>query len=113
MRLVAAKQDVLVQARTGAMTLSSSKDMRFNSVDGSIVAASRGALTLTSGGAYIKIDGGNIELGCPGDITLRCGNFHWTGPANTSVPLPAMPIGPCKECLLDAHRGVEAVTEVA
>ncbi|WP_139831242.1 DUF2345 domain-containing protein, partial [Trinickia caryophylli] len=113
MRLVAAKQDVIMQARTGAMALSASKDLHLTSVDGAIVAASRGAVTLTSGGAYIKIDGGNIELGCPGDITLKCGNFHWTGPGNLSVPLSAMPIGPCKECLLDAHRGVEAMTEVA
>ncbi len=112
-RVTAAKQDVVVQARTGAMALSSSKDMRFTSTDGSILATSRGALTLTSGGAYLKIDGGNIELGCPGDITLKCGNFHWTGPGNLSVSLPAMPIGPCKECFLDAHRGVEAMTEVA
>ncbi|KVM54174.1 type VI secretion protein Vgr [Burkholderia ubonensis] len=112
-RVTAAKQDVVVQARTGAMALSSSKDMRFASTDGSILATSRGALTLTSGGAYLKIDGGNIELGCPGDITLKCGNFHWTGPGNLSVPLPAMPIGPCKECFMDAHRGVEAMTEVA
>ncbi|KVQ12156.1 type VI secretion protein Vgr [Burkholderia ubonensis] len=112
-RVTAAKQDVVVQARTGAMALSSSKDMRFTSTDGSILVTSRGALTLTSGGAYLKIDGGNIELGCPGDITLKCGNFHWTGPGNLSVPLPAMPIGPCKECFMDAHRGVEAMTEVA
>ncbi|KVT50275.1 type VI secretion system Vgr family protein [Burkholderia ubonensis] len=112
-RVTAAKQDVVVQARTGAMALSSSKDMRFTSTDGSILATSRGALTLTSGGAYLKIDCGNIELGCPGDITLKCGNFHWTGPGSLSVPLPAMPIGPCKECFLDAHRGVEAMTEVA
>ncbi|WP_175795859.1 type VI secretion system Vgr family protein [Burkholderia anthina] len=112
-RVIAAKQDVVVQARTGAMALSASKDMNFTSTDGGILAASRGALTLTSGGAYLKIDGGNIELGCPGDITLKCGNFHWTGPASLSARLPSMPIGPCKECLLDAHRGVEAMTEVA
>ena len=112
-KLIAAKEDVTVQARTGAMALSATKDMHFNSVEGSIVAASRGALTLTSGGAYIKIDGGNIELGCPGDITLKCGNFHWTGPGNLSAPLHAMPIGTCKECLLNAHSGVESMTEVA
>ncbi|MFJ2992486.1 type VI secretion system Vgr family protein [Pandoraea sp. NPDC087047] len=113
MRFVAAKQDVTMQARTGAINLSASKDVYVSSVDGEFVAASHGALTLTSGGAYIKIDGGNIELGCPGDITLKCGNFHWSGPGNLSVDLPAMPIGPCKECLLDAHRGVEAMTEVS
>ncbi|MFP3561609.1 DUF2345 domain-containing protein, partial [Paraburkholderia sp. SIMBA_049] len=69
--------------------------MNFTSSDGAILAASRGALTLTSGGAYLKIDGGNIELGCPGDITLKCGNFRWTGPASLSAPLPSMLIGPC------------------
>jgi type VI secretion system secreted protein VgrG len=112
-KVVAAKQDVVLQARTGAMALSASKDLQLNSVDGSIVAASHGALTLTSGGAYIKIDGGNIELGCPGGITLKCGSFHWTGPDNLSVPLHAMPIGTCKECLLNAHSGAESITEVA
>jgi type VI secretion system secreted protein VgrG len=112
MKFVAAKEDVVVQARTGAMTFSASKDIQFGSVDGSIVAVSRGALTLTSRGAYIKIDGGSIELGCPGDITLKCRKFRWTGPAKMSVPLATMPIGPCKECLLYARRGVEAMTEV-
>ncbi|KAK42431.1 type VI secretion protein Vgr, partial [Caballeronia jiangsuensis] len=113
MRLTAAKQDIVVHARTGGMELSSSKNMHFNSIDGSIVAQSKGALTLTSGGAYIKIEGGNIELGAPGSILLKCGSFNWTGPAGVSLPMPTMPIGPCKECLLDAHRGVEAMTEVA
>jgi type VI secretion system secreted protein VgrG len=113
MRLVAAKQDILAQARTGGMTLASSKAMQFTSVDGTITAVSKGALTLSSNGAYIKIDNGNIELGCPGDITLKCGNFHWTGPGNLSIPMQAMPIGTCKQCLLDAHSGVEAMTEVA
>src|SRR5262249_41394569 len=111
--VTAAKQDVVVQARTGAMALSASKDVHINSVDGSITVASRGALTLASGGAYIKIDGGNMELGCLGSITLKSGNFHWTGPASLSAPLAAMPIGTCKECLLTAHAGVESMTEVA
>nr|WP_284508418.1 type VI secretion system Vgr family protein [Caballeronia sp. INML5] len=113
MRLTAAKQDIVVHARTGGMELSSSKDMQFNSIGGSIVAHSKGAMTLTSGGAYIKIEGGNIELGAPGSVLLKCGSFNWTGPGSVSLPMPNMPIGPCKECLLYAHRGVEAMTEVA
>ncbi|WP_439889630.1 type VI secretion system Vgr family protein [Ralstonia sp. 25C] len=113
MHFTAAKQDIVMQARTGAMSLAASKNIQFTSIDGAITAVSKGALTLSSGGAYIKIEGGNIELGCPGGISLKCGSFHWTGPASQTLPLPAMPIGPCKECLLDAHRGVEAMTEVA
>ncbi|GAB5096894.1 type VI secretion system Vgr family protein [Caballeronia sp. HLA56] len=113
MRLTAAKQDIVVHARTGGMELSASKDMHFNSIDGAVTAQSKGALTLTSGGAYIKIEGGNIELGAPGSILLKCGSFNWSGPGNLSLPMPEMPIGPCKQCLMDAHRGVEAMTEVA
>lgn len=113
MRLIAAKQDVTVQARTGAMALAASKDLHLSSVDGSIVAASRGALTLTCAGAYLKMEGGNIEMGCPGNIVLKGGQFQWRGANSLSVSLPAMPIGTCKECLLDALRGVEAMTEVA
>ncbi|WP_296224965.1 type VI secretion system Vgr family protein [Ralstonia sp. UBA689] len=113
MHFTAAKQDIVMQARTGAMSLAASKNMQFTSVDGAITAVSKGALTLSSGGAYIKIEGGNIELGCPGDITLKCGSFNWTGPGNLSLPLPAMPIGTCKECLLSAHSGAESMTEVA
>lgn len=113
MRLVAAKQDIVAQARTGGMTLDASKNMQFTSTEGTITALSKGALTLSSGGAYIKIDGGNIELGCPGDIMLKCGSFNWTGPANLSLPMPVMPIGTCKDCLLSAHAAAESMTEVA
>jgi type VI secretion system secreted protein VgrG len=85
--------------------------MTLASVDGKFVAMSGGALTLSSQGAYIKLDGGNIELGCPGSITLKTANFTWQGPASLNPSMPALPVGACKECLLSAHAGVEAMTD--
>ncbi|WP_267939951.1 type VI secretion system Vgr family protein [Paraburkholderia sp. HD33-4] len=90
-KLIAGTQDLIAQAQDGQLALSSSKDVTMSSINGKTTIASKQALTLTSGGAYIKIDNGSIELGCPGDITLKSGNFHWEGPANlpeASFPWP-------------------------
>ncbi len=110
-KLVAAKADLSAAAHSGQMLLTSAKDMALSSVDGKLNAVSTGAMTLTSQGAYIKLDCGNIELGCPGAITLKTGNFTWQGPASLNMPLPEIPIGTCKQCLLNAHTGGEIMTE--
>ncbi|MCA3230808.1 MAG: DUF2345 domain-containing protein, partial [Cupriavidus sp.] len=112
-KLVAAKADFSAAAHSGVMQLVSSKDLGLSSVNGRLNAVSAEALTLSSQGAYIKLDGGNIELGCPGSITLKTSNFTWHGPASLSPPLPELPVGACRQCLLDAHTGVEAMTEKA
>jgi type VI secretion system secreted protein VgrG len=112
-QLVAAKADFSAAAHSGQMKLACSQDMTLSSLDGKLHAISAGALILSSQGAYIKLDGGNIELGCPGSITLKTGNFTWQDPASLNLPLPALPVGACKQCLLDAHTGVEAVTPKA
>jgi len=112
-KLVAAKADFSAAAHSGNMQLAASKEMTLSSVNGTLTAVSSGALTLSSQGAYIKLDGGNIELGCPGSITLKTGNFTWQGPANMNPPLPELPVGVCRQCLLNAHSGVEAMTEKA
>lgn len=112
-KLVAAKDDFSAAAHSGQMKLASSKDMLLSSVNGKLDAVSAGALTLSSQGAYIKLDGGNIELGCPGSITLKTGNFTWQGAASLHPPMPELPVGACRQCLLNAHTGVEAMTEKA
>ncbi|MBV8271124.1 MAG: DUF2345 domain-containing protein, partial [Cupriavidus sp.] len=112
-KLVAAKADFSAAAHSGLMQLTASKDMHLSSVNGKLTAVSSGALTLASQGAYIKLDGGNIELGCPGSITLKTANFTWHGPASLNPPLPDLPVGACRQCLLDAHTGVESITEKA
>jgi len=112
-KLVAAKADFSAAAHSGAMTLASSRDMTLSSVDGKLNAVSSGALVISSQGAYIKLDGGNIEMGCPGSIILKAGNFTWQGPASLRPPMPELPFGVCRQCLLNAHTGVEAMTEKA
>ncbi|KRC80479.1 hypothetical protein ASE30_23845, partial [Achromobacter sp. Root83] len=42
-------------------------------------------ITLLCGGAYIKIAGGNIELGMPGKFTVKAGSHNLEGPSYASV----------------------------
>jgi len=62
-KLIAGTQDLIAQAQDGQLALSSKKDVTITSTSGKTTIASKEALALTSGGAYIKIDNGSIELG--------------------------------------------------
>ncbi|RAN85544.1 hypothetical protein B5P41_34420, partial [Bacillus sp. SRB_28] len=50
-------------------------------------------LSITCGGAYIKLSGGNIELGAPGNILLKCTNAQKMGPASLNTPPRTFPKG--------------------
>ena len=50
--------------------------------------ASEQVVFVTSGGAYLKLQGGDIELGCPGSFTVKSAAHTWAGPANMSTDFP-------------------------
>ncbi|MBO2915924.1 type VI secretion system Vgr family protein [Enterobacter sichuanensis] len=82
-KIFAARGMVDIQAQTDAMRLQSSKAMTINSVDGEIMLNAAQGITLTStGGAYIKIKDGSIEIGAPGQIGLKSGDIVWGGSAS-------------------------------
>ncbi|MEE9652778.1 type VI secretion system tip protein VgrG [Kluyvera ascorbata] len=81
-KIFAARGKVDIQAQTDEMRLQSSKAMNINSVDGEIVLNAAQGITLTStGGAYIKIKDGSVEIGAPGLIDLKSTNILWGGSA--------------------------------
>lgn len=80
MKIFAARGMVDIQAQTDAMRLQSDKTMNINSVNGDIVLNAQQGITLTStGGAYIKIKDGSIELGAPGSLKLKSPDIQWGG----------------------------------
>lgn len=88
MKIFAARGMVDIQAQTDAMRLQSSKAMTINSVDGEIVLNAAQGITLTStGGAYIKIKDGSVEIGAPGKIDLKSGDISWGGSASLEKAL--------------------------
>ena len=100
-RLISGTEDLVAQAQTGQMLLTASKDLKVTSVNGQLLAAAGKSLMLGCDGAYIKLEGGNIELGCPGDITLKCNGHPWEGPASEAPKLPALSSGDLKYTQID------------
>lgn len=62
-------------------------------------------LLATAAGAYLKIEGGNIEMGAPGTIALKASRREFTGPASATAQLPVLPKSDfCLSCFLRAAK---------
>ncbi|WP_428945851.1 type VI secretion system Vgr family protein [Pantoea sp. FN060301] len=86
--IFAARGRVDIQAQTDAMRLQSQKTMNINSVGDEIIINAAKGITLTStGGAYIKIKDGAVEIGAPGKIHLKSTNIQWGGSASLEKAL--------------------------
>jgi type VI secretion system secreted protein VgrG len=87
MQLLAGKGQVDIQAQTDALSMIAQKDISIESTEDKVIITAGQELLLKCGGAYIKLSGGNIELGCPGNILFKCTNAQKMGAANIdSVP---------------------------
>lgn len=93
MKMYAGAGKVDIQAQADAMNVSALQDITVASGQGSVKVNASQELILTCGGAYIKLSGGNIELGCTGNILLKAANVNQTGPASLDTPPVTFPKG--------------------
>lgn len=93
MQLFAGQGKVDVQAQGDALNVQALKDVTVTSNSGSVTVNASKELTLVCNGAYIKISGGNIELGCPGNILLKTANVQKMGAANLNLSPQELPKG--------------------
>lgn len=104
---IAAKGDLISQAQSGNIDIVAKHNISLTSTTDNITLTAAKTLTLNcAGGAYIRLSGGNIELGCPGDITMKQSKLLYSGPASLESTLPELPgSGPqaIKFMLLDAQ----------
>ncbi|CAD5357751.1 VgrG protein [Enterobacter cancerogenus] len=92
-KIFAARGKVDIQAQTDEIRVQSDKDMQLNSINGEIVLNAAKGITLTStGGAYIKIKNGSVEIGAPGKINLKSLNILWGGTSSLENALEPMSI---------------------
>ncbi|QDI03833.1 type VI secretion system tip protein VgrG [Xanthomonas cerealis pv. cerealis] len=92
-----------IAAKTQVRIVSTTADIQ--------LAAPTKHLLATAAGAYIKLDGDDIELGAPGTIEFKGGHRVWTGPqgSSTRVQLPSADKPVCLECMRDLATRHEAV----
>lgn len=93
MKMYAGAGKVDIQAQADAMNVSALQDITITSGQGSVKVNASQELVLSCGGAYIKLSGGNIELGCRGNILLKAANVNQTGPASLDTPPVTFPKG--------------------
>lgn len=93
MKMYAGAGKVDIQAQADAMDVSALQDITITSGQGSVKVNASQELVLSCGGAYIKLSGGNIELGCPGNIMLKAANVNQTGPASLDTTPVTFPKG--------------------
>ena len=93
MQLCATKGKVEIQAQSDLLTIDAMQDITIKSSKGKVAIDARQELLLTCGGAFIKLSGGNIEIGCPGNILLKAVNVQKMGPENIDVPEKEFPLG--------------------
>ena len=92
MRLIAARGEVKLEAQDNKMSLAAEQQVNVSSSQDTINLTAKRGIVLSSGGAYIKLDGaGNIEIHAPGQISLKGNPVEVDGPASMQVALPAMP----------------------
>mgnify|MGYP001355599754 CR=1 FL=1 len=100
LKLIAAQGKVQVQAQHGEIEVTGERDVNITSTTRKIRFAADQEILLTSGGAYVRIKGGKIELHCPGTLSVKGAKHQWSGPASMNVPMPGFgegklaPIGP-------------------
>ncbi|CAE6837806.1 type VI secretion system Vgr family protein [Paraburkholderia haematera] len=100
MKLFAAKGKVEVQAHKDNIEITAQKTLKLLSATEKIEAAAKEEILLTSGGAYIRMTGGNIEIHAPGKIDIKGAQHSFNGPSSQPYKLPIMPQSICVECLL-------------
>ena len=81
----AASGSVKVQAQEGASKLTAGQNVAIVSTQSQVrVEAPSAELLLAAGGAFLRIQGGNITLGAPGSVRVSGAQTVYTGPASMS-----------------------------
>ncbi|OXJ06047.1 Rhs element Vgr protein [Burkholderia sp. AU33803] len=89
MKLFAGKGKVEIQAQSDNIEVTAQKAVKVVSATDRIEIAADQGILLTSGGAYIRIKDGNVEVHAPGTIDVKGASHTFAGPASMGYLLPS------------------------
>jgi uncharacterized protein (DUF2345 family) len=81
-KLFASKGNVEMRAQNDSIELIADKTVKLLSATDSIEGVAKQEIVLTSGGAYIRIKDGNIEIHAPGKIDIKGASHSFNGPTS-------------------------------
>ncbi|WP_413615350.1 type VI secretion system tip protein VgrG [Halomonas cupida] len=103
-KLFAAQGKVEMQAQSDNMELTAEKDVKVTSTEAGVRIDAAEEILLTSGGGYIRLKGGNIEIHGPGKIDIKGAQHLFAGPASMSSELAELPEGGCETQMKGADK---------
>jgi type VI secretion system secreted protein VgrG len=119
-KLHAAQGKVSQQSQSGHTHVNAAKDVHIISTQGSITIAAPEHLKLSAGGAYINIQGGDVQIHGPATMAFKVSMAEFTGPASESSGVSLPPVQAlevkktvCKECMREMGLTHQAVGERA
>ncbi|WP_226478086.1 type VI secretion system tip protein VgrG [Pseudomonas sp. MWU16-30323] len=91
MRHIAHNGQLLLQAQHNSIQVQADQSVEISASQQHVLVAADKHITLLCGGAYIKMQGGNIELGMPGDFTVKAANRYFVDPGHAAAELNSWP----------------------
>jgi type VI secretion system secreted protein VgrG len=111
--LHAASGKVSAQAQSGQIRAAANQTVTLASTTASLNASAKGHLLATAKGAYLKIEGGNIQLHAPGAVRLKASQKNLTGPKSSSASASLPKAGDLKGCAAStAQAGASGATAI-
>lgn len=98
LKLHAASGNVNVQAQDGPFTLTAQKAIDIQSTQADVVISAPNCIVLNGGGGYIKLEGGNIEIGTNGSASFLASFKILEGGAKAQFEAP--PIRPSSDLVI-------------
>jgi type VI secretion system secreted protein VgrG len=87
--LIAGQGDIEFQAQSDQLQVAAKADVTIQSANAHIDwAAAKKIVLATAGGANVTIEGGNITVMCPGQMTVKASQKSFLGGERASYPMP-------------------------
>jgi len=102
--LHAAQGHASLRAHRNQASIAAKHSITLASTQADIAVEADRHVLLTAKGAYLKLEGDNIELGAPGRIEFKATRKEWTGPRAATGSPPSFGEADPKFCELDAKR---------
>lgn len=109
MQLLASKGKMNIQAQSNALSVHAQKDIDIQSTEGQMTLSAPQQLLLTCGGSYIKLSANGIELGCSGNILMKCTQLQKMAAARLDIDPVDLPKGYSGGFILTDDKGVPQI----
>ncbi|MDW5416823.1 type VI secretion system tip protein TssI/VgrG [Iodobacter sp. CM08] len=79
LKLIAAKGKIQMQAQSDDVEITADKNVKITACKEKVEIAAGDEVLFTAGGGYIRLKGGNIEIHCPGEVSIKGANHEISG----------------------------------